>query len=251
MKVDALILGGGSSEKITLGKTPIRALLEIKGRPMLDYVVTALKVSPSINKIVLVIPSSSAQKNWGDRVKIVIGNGSITQNIQTGFSHLDQDKPVLTLSSDIPLITSQAVEDFLARCEKKQAQVYYPIIPREVVEEKFPGTKRTYVSLKEGSFTGGNLVLILPAVIKENAALVEKVFGLRKSPLGLARILGFKHILKFLARRLSLEEVERKVSVLIKARGCAIIAPYPEIGVDVDKDSDFELVKEILNTSRD
>jgi len=250
MKVDALILSGGKRpEKITREGSSVRGLIEIKGKPMLDYILAAVKSSPSIDRIVLVISSTVGVRDWGSRIEVVAGNGSITQNIQTGLNRLGEDKPVLTLAADIPLITPQAIEDFLARCEKKEAQVYYPIIPRREVEEKFPGSKRTYVTLKEGTFTGGNLALVIPSVIRENASLVEDVYRLRKSPIRLARILGLKFILKFLARRLSLKEVEKVASQLIKAKGCAIIAPYPEIGVDVDKDSDLEAVEKLIGST--
>ena len=250
MKVDALVLSGGkTSEKITFSNAPVRGLVEIKGKPMLDYIFVALKNTSSIDRIVLVIPSFVTAQNWGSRIEVVVGDGSISQNIQVGLDRLDSDKPVLTMAADIPLITPQAIEDFLARCEKKQAEIYYPIIPRKEVEEKFPGSKRTYVSLKEGTFTGGNLALIIPSIIRRNASLMEDVYRLRKSPLRLSRILGFKFILKFLTRRLSLEEVEKVASELIKAKGCAIIAPYPEIGVDVDKDIDLITVEKLLTLS--
>jgi hypothetical protein len=38
---------------------------------------------------------------------------------------------------------------------------------------------------------------------------------------------------------------ERRVSELVGVRGRAVISDYPEIGVDMDKASDLELIQEL------
>jgi hypothetical protein len=62
----------------------------------------------------------------------------------------------------------------------------------------------------------------------------------------LSRQIGLLFILKFLLKRLSLSEVELQFSKLLSIKGKAIVLDYPEIGIDVDKPSDLELVRKIL-----
>ncbi|HEY4687558.1 MAG TPA: hypothetical protein VIH20_05060, partial [Candidatus Subteraquimicrobiales bacterium] len=76
MKVDALILSGGKRpEKITREGSSVRGLIEIKGKPMLDYILAAVKSSPSIDRIALVISSTVGVRDWGNRIEVVAGNG--------------------------------------------------------------------------------------------------------------------------------------------------------------------------------
>ena len=60
------------------------------------------------------------------------------------------------------------------------------------------------------------------------------------------RMLGFVFILKFLAKQLSMGELEKRASSILGYKGVFIISPYPELGTDVDKPSDLQLVRKAL-----
>ena len=79
---------------------------------------------------------------------------------------------------------------------------------------------------------------------------MDRVLTLRKKPWKLAQLLGFSFMLKFFMQRLSLAELEKRVSQLLGVKGVAIISPYPEIGTDVDKPSDFELAERVIGAVR-
>ena len=134
----------------------------------------------------------------------------------------------------------------MSRCSQEEADIIYPLVKKPLNELKFPGVKRTYVYLKEGVVTGGNIILINPQIVPRNAQKAEDLVLLRKSPLRLAKYIGFRYIFKYLLRNLSLKEAEARVNELFQIKGKAIIVPYPEIGIDVDKPSDLELVRKVL-----
>lgn len=71
-------------------------------------------------------------------------------------------------------------------------------------------------------------------------AFVEK----RKSPIGLAKLVGWRFLVKFLLRLVTLKETEERVSRIFGIKGAVIISPFPEVGIDVDKPSDLALVRE-------
>jgi hypothetical protein len=102
--------------------------------------------------------------------------------------------------------------------------------------------KRTYVHLKEGTFTGGNLVVIDPAILVKHHLMIQRAVAMRKKPGQLARLLGVRLLIKFLLRTLSIHEIEARVAKMLGFKGAAIICPYPEVGIDVDKPSDLDLV---------
>jgi len=61
-----------------------------------------------------------------------------------------------------------------------------------------------------------------------------------------AKILGFKFVLKYLLKIITLDEIEEKVSNLVGYKSIAVIVSYPEIMIDLDKISDYELVQKHL-----
>ena len=69
---------------------------------------------------------------------------------------------------------------------------------------------------------------------------------MRKKPLKLAAWLGSFFILKLLLGRLSLADVEKRVSVLFGYRGCAVITDFACIGTDLDKAEEWAEAEKYL-----
>ncbi len=223
------------------------ALITIGSRYMVEYVVETLLHSRFIENIVVVGPQKELVKILKHpRVIIAEGGDTAIESLQISLRNLQNNVPVLIATSDIPLLSVAAVEDFISLCQAKPADVYYPIVPRDIIKASFPDVERTYVSLQEGVYTGGNLFLINPSVVDKCADLAQIIVNLRKSPLRLCQLMGLKFVIKFLLKKLSLPEVEEKVSELLGVTGVAVISCYSEIGVDVDKPSDLAIVTACL-----
>jgi len=248
--VDAVVLAGSNNDGPLRECSDVsyEALIPIGSKVMVEYVVEALLACPQIGRVLVVGPVAALSPVLtGERVSIIESPGGIMENIEAGLmSSLEADR-VLLVTSDIPMLTTQAVKDFLRLCGDMSGDLYYPIIPKPVVESKFPATRRTYVNLKEGVFTGGNLFLINPAIFKKCVENGQKIINLRKSPFGLCRLIGLGFVLKFLMRFLSISEAEQKVSLLLgRIKGIVVISKYPEVGVDVDKPADLALALRTL-----
>lgn len=250
VKVDAIVLAGGSAE--TVGRdAPYKGVVSIAGRPMVDYVLDALRAAEHIAKIAVVVPSAHGLGEWADRAdKIVVSDGGVVANLLAGVDSFGYERHVLALAADVPLLTGRAIEDFLAACGGRSAGVYYPIISREVAERAYPGVRRTYLHLRGGTFTGGNLVLVDPRLLVANRDVVQRAFAARKSPVGMIRILGLSFVWKFLTRRLPLPELEAKVGEVLGGAAVAVPVSDAEIGLDIDKPEDYELAVRLLEDSR-
>lgn len=245
MKIDAIVLAGGDARGLD-DTVPCKGLVPICDRPMVEYVVDALRASTRIGRIVTVLPDAG-RSSWQHKVdRVIINYGNVVENFLAGAEALGDAERILVLSGDVPLMTPDAIEDYLRRCEPFDADLYYPIATKESVEARFPGVQRTYMRTRNGTFTGGNIGLISPATIIANRDLMQSVFDARKSPFRLIRILGFPFVLKFLLRLLTIEELERKVSEIIGGRGKAVVVEHPEIGFDVDKPADLALATKML-----
>lgn len=242
-KVDVVVLAGGGG--IEEG-APVKALLSIGSRLMVDYVVEALRNSRKIERLVLVGPHD-LRSLYGREKRFLFAEQGSTHLVSftAGLEVLELPSPwVLACTGDIPFLTTEAVDDFICRCSKREADFYYPILRKEAVEKRFPGVKRTYAGLRDGTFTGGNLLLVRQQIINRSLPIAEQFVRLRKSPLALARLVGIGMLWKYFFGRLTVAEAECRVSELVGARGSAVISSYPEIGVDVDKISDLELAQE-------
>lgn len=250
--VDAVVLAGSRNDGPLKESSPapFEALIPVGGRAMVEYVVDALLGSRRVGQILVVGPVAELSPLLaGERVAITDSAGGIMENIEAGLNHLPGNNRVLLVTSDIPMLTTGAVDDFLDLCGDMSGDLYYPIISKQVVEDRFPSTRRTYVTLKEGIFTGGNLFLMNPAVFKRCVENGQKIIDQRKSPLGLCRLVGLGFVIKFLLRSLTVGEAEKKVSQLLGINGVVVVSGFPEVGVDVDKPGDLELVLRTMKTT--
>jgi hypothetical protein len=234
--VDTVILAGDKEG---------RAQLPVASRPMLTWVIAALQASGCISRLA-VVGAPQLAADIPPEITLVPAGATTVDSAINGAAVFPAAAWLLLVTADIPLLKPEAVRDFLERCRQRSADFYYPIVSRENNEASYPGVKRTYVRLRDGTFTGGNMVLMRTAALKACASRGQELVRLRKSPLRLSQLIGLKFIIKFLTRRLTIAEAEKHFSRLLGVRGAAIISPYPEIGIDVDKESDLELARRVL-----
>lgn len=249
---DAVVLaGGGKPEPLTeQEQVSNKAFILIKGRPLLTYILEALQESPSIEKIAVVGPARelSELSASGYRFETVPERDSMLENLAAGFESVDPKRLCLVATGDIPLINAAVIEEFLSLCEPHDHDLYYPILDRETCISHFPETERTYVRLREGRVTGGNVVLINPKWYLQNRDRLEMFISYRKKPLKLFRIMPLSLVLKYALKTLTLNDLERYLSRLMGLKARAIPCQCAELGLDVDKISDLAVVKKALES---
>lgn len=242
----ALILAGKQSDGPLAHLHPNKAMIRVHQKEMIRYVIDAVKATGLVDQIAVV----GAREDLAPilpYVDTVVEEGvDLADNVLRGTSIFGDEEEILVLTSDIPMITPEAIEDFVKQCSKVQADFYYPIVRREVNDKKYPGVKRTYVKIKDGSFTGGNIFLVKAKAVKTCIKRAKVFLSYRKAPWKMVRELGIGFALKFLLGTLTIAQLEERVSKLFGIRGKAVISEYPEIGTDVDKESDLQLVMSLL-----
>ena len=245
---DAIILAGGACPWLKkLSGTEYRAVAMLDGRPLVSYIIDALQACDAIDKITI----SGTQRELAGidlpaGVQVVEASGTMLDNTLAAIRATNGTKPVLFVTDDVPLLTAEAVTDFLQKVKDQDADVFYPIIPKSACLRDFPAGKRTYVTFKDGIFTGGNILLVNPEVVANCKGVAEQVFAKRKYPWKLCSWLGWSFVLKFLLHRLEVKDVEARASQLLGFRGKAIITEFAEIGMDVDKEADWHLIETCL-----
>ena len=127
--------------------------------------------------------------------------------------------------------------------QKSDGNVFYNAITRQVMESRYPGSHRTYVHLKDYEVCGGDMNALRLSVLDTENPMWKRLVEARKSPLKQASIIGYDILLSLLLRRLTLPQAEKRVSLRLGIQGRAILCPYAEVGMDVDKPHQLELMQ--------
>ncbi len=265
--VGVVVLAGGQAKPemaAATGQTN-RALMPVAGVPMLDRVLAALEGADSVGDIAVVgsLPDSTRYLRVDD-------HGGFVDNLFAGLAALPESgsvpRPpssvlptpaserdnVIIATADLPFLTSEAVEDLVWRGLALQADIVYPVVSVADCYARFPGVRRTAVRTREGEFTGGNLVLARRSFLERQRRRLEQAYALRKSPLGLAKLLGPGILLRFGASRLvgpwalGITHLERAVSGLLGGDARCLISPYPELATDIDRPEDLLAAERLL-----
>ncbi len=246
MKIDAVILGGGGVEEWFAGEcVPNKGMLDIAGRPMVEYVIDALKKSQAVGRIIL-IGDGYNEHIIGMSDLHLPDSGSLKGNIDQGFAAAGTEYVLIT-TSDVPLVTGNTYDSVINSLIDMGCDLGLPVITKEDTEKKLPGTKRTFVKLKEGLVKVGNLFFARKEAYKKIEPIVEETSKRRKSAIKQALQLGVPFLLRLLIlKNVSLPELENRVSKILGVATRAPILPCPELGVDVDKMSDLDFCRKYL-----
>ena len=249
MTTNAVVLAGGknSPEMAKVTGTENRALTPLGTRTMLEYVVSALAGAPSVGEIIVVgeVPSS-------EHYTQVAPKETLLENLLAGLDAAGDGERVLISTSDIPFLTPAVVEDFLTRALATRADLCCSYVPLALCYAKYPEMKRTAVTLAEGKFTLGNLMLVSPKFLRAQEGVIAAAYAARKSPVGIARLLGGGLLLRvlgaqsFLPGLLPVATLDAEVSRVLGGRAVGICSAYAEIGTDIDKPEDVALARRLL-----
>ncbi|HEY8344452.1 MAG TPA: nucleotidyltransferase family protein [Bacillota bacterium] len=239
----AVILAGAEGISGT-GELSYKAGLSLGNDTMLGKVIDVVSKIKSVERIVVVGAESLLKEKERKKVWRIIAPGkSFFANLEQGILSIPGEEEVLVVASDLPLITSQACADFITKCRSRQADVYYPVIPKELYENAYPGSERTYIKLSDGVYTGGNMVLMKTSFFRRHRKLIRLAINLRKRPWILALYFGLGFWGKFARKSLTINDIEEIIKKKYKFRGAAIISHYSELGFDIDSQEDLNWIR--------
>jgi hypothetical protein len=168
-------------------------------------------------------------------------------NAIAGLKWLTEYNPtprhIIGTSSDIPTVTSAIVEDLIQTCTPFDHDLYYTVVTQDVMEKRFPHSKRTYVQFKDLHVAGGDMFIFKTSLVTANPELMEAMSNSRKHAWKLARIVGLRTLIKYLFHRLSLQEVEQAGGRLIDGTVKTVLFPQAELAMDADKADQVKLLQ--------
>ena len=253
-RLDALILAGAppdTPDPLAVAEGVERkVMIDLHGRPMLWWVLQSLRGSGRLNRLIVLGGEPEDIAGIEGPIECVPLQGKLLDNVLVGLQRLialnPQAELALIVGGDVPLLTPEMVRYFIDACLAVEADLHYPVVERAVMEGRFPGSARTFVPLREGRFCGGDIIMVRVDVALAQQELIRDLLARRKSPWQQARLIGVSTLIKLLLRRLSIAGAERAGSRALGIRGKAIISPYAELGMDVDKPHHLAIARQTL-----
>jgi len=229
--IDTILLAGGGS-----AAAGNKAFLEVAGRPMVWYVARALAGAPSVGRVIGVGSTDDLRRAGEPYLSEVVAetDGTLVDNLVAGLARVSTPTRALVAASDIPLLTSDAIEEFLAACAKEEADFYYPIVPQNILEDRYPGARKTFTRVRDGAFTGGSIYLFNPGIVPRVRELIDKMVRARKKPWLMASYIGWSTAVKLASGRLTIKETEETLGALTHLVLRAVIMDRPEVALDAD-----------------
>lgn len=254
--MDAILLAGGipapdSPLYAHTGGKP-KAAIKIGDKSMIQWVLDALEESSSIDHIILVGDEDLREDLHSTKILDFKPAGDdFIHNFQLGaatlLSHKSDAERVALVSCDIPFLTPESVDWVIQTSIKSNKDLYYCVIEQSQMEKRFPESARSYVKLRDMNVCGGDLGVIKLELYKDRKDFWRKLIEARKTHLHQARLIGFDVLFLLLLGRLSLDDAVFRVSKRLDITGQALVCPYPEIGMDIDKPYQLELARKELS----
>jgi hypothetical protein len=216
---------------------------------MFAWVVQALAESRHVDQVIIVgLEESDVNAAGLPLAPVVLPDcGGAIKNVASALRWMrDNHRPdseVMVSSADIPLLTGDTIDAFVAQCQPVDALLYYCLVTRDSIEARFPESGRTYTRLKDVDIAGGDLVIAQRVIEFTNQPLWEAVADARKHAWQLARLVGPLTLAKLLFRRLTIADIEEIGSRLLGGPVKIILSSYPELAMDADKPQQVELIR--------
>ncbi len=249
--MDAVVTAGGVPQPgeplypYTQGKP--KALLDICGKPMIQWVLDALSGAKQVENVVIIGLPKTNGVSCTKPIWFLPNQVGMIENLICGINQVLVVNPTasraLLVSSDIPAITPEIVDWEIDTTLPKDVDLCYNVAKRETVEKRYPGSRRTYTKLKDMDLCGGDLNVVHTSLASRNLDIWHKLVETRKNPIKQAAILGLDTLLLVLLRAITLEEAVQKVTSRLNMTGTAIVSPYAELVMDVDKPHQLELMR--------
>lgn len=250
--IDAVVLAGGPHDSVAAlqAGAPNKAFVDVCGTTLVGRVLAALRESGAIGRSVVVAPPSMhghpdlalADELRPDGVRI-------TESLRNGLKNFAPHEDALVIASDMPVLTAAAVNDFITRVRALDADIAYGCVEKRIHMRRFPEVPHTWAKMCDGTFCGGGIVGIKPRVLPQLERFIERLGAARKRPFRLASLFGWDMLARYALGRLAIAQAEARAEKILGAPVRALISPFPETAVNVDRVSDVELARRLVSSA--
>lgn len=221
---------------------PTKAMIDIGGQPVVRRTVEALLAAKRVLDVTVAIkPGSPVREAVADLATVVEAQGpTILDTIDAAMALHGGERMLLLATGDLALLTPDSVDDFVAQGLASGAELVYPVVARQVMQTQMPCEQRTFVALRGGDVTGGNLFLISPEFVRRERERIGGIYAARKNAIAMARFFGPGFVVAFVLHLLTLDGVVARAERLLNCRCKVVRSEYPEVAFDIDNPEHVE-----------
>lgn len=253
--MDAIVTAGGIPQPndplYPYSNGSSKALIDVAGKPMIQWVLDALGNSKKVDNVIIIGLSAKSELTCKKPLHYVSNQGRMLANIVAGVNKSlelhKKNEYVLIVSSDIPTLQGNMVDWLVNTAMQTKDEIYYGVCPQEVMEARFPTSKRTYTHLSDMDVCGADVNIIHVNQVTQHLDTWEALIGNRKSPLRQAAVIGLDTLYRLWRRQFTLKQLEQRASERIGIKGRAIVWKHAEPCMDVDKPHQLELMRADLS----
>lgn len=256
MTVTAVILAGrrsGSHDPLAAAAdVPLKSLVPVAGKALIDHVIAALMASPSITSIRIVVDEIDLMERHLKRVfpapdtpiVLVPAAYHLVDSVMAGAK--DAAFPLLITTADNVMLTPDSVEEFVAGAKASEDGVAFAMARREAVQAAHPEGQRRFYRFSDGEFSNCNTYWIGA----ESALSAAETFRFGgqfiKFPSRIAKTFGVMNLLRFYLGRgtvdASFNSIGRRMGFPVRM----VELSDGAIAVDVDNERSHRVAEKLL-----
>lgn len=253
--MDVIVIAGGIPERedplYTFTQGGYKAMLELCGKPMIQWVLDALSKAPSVGRVAVVGLPSITALDCEKPLLMLSESGEMVENVRLGALELAKQnlgaKKVLIVPVDLPAITVEMIEWLIAQIEESDHELYGFFLSRKAVEAIDKDERRTFVHLKNDEVCLADVAgLQIAFANRPEHPLWKQLVEARKSPTRQAALLGYDVLFLLMLRQLSIKEAEASINRRLGIDACAIACSFPELALDLDRQHSFDVLSNLL-----
>ena len=244
LQFDVVIPAGGTIDAEFTQRigSPYRALAPLgpEGTSVLQHIVDTLRATGKVGQIVCIAPPPVQSIVRGVDRWLPAGFSG-PQNILDGLSCVRPDALALVCTSDLPLITPEAVMHFVSALTPEAAVAVGLVRADTYNAAYFDAPPSAFVELRDtGPVTLAGLFAVCPATLFRQQALLDALFGARKSQARMAGILGPRLLMAWATRSLTQAALTARAETILGASVQVVNHMDPALAYDMDTVDDYD-----------
>lgn len=226
-----------------------KALLPIRGKPMLSYPLAALLASEAVGRVIVCGQDSdglAAAIADMPGVDFQVSEASIARTIER--LSRDLGGPLLVTTADHVLLTAEMIEHFLSGARGHDLAI--GMVEQRVLRRAGLDSRRTWLKFRSGNWSGANLFWLggaecIPLVrfwadIEQERKKGRRIISAFGPALALSAALRLGDVHSLVARAGRRFGLDAKVVAMPQAEAC----------IDADKPADLILIDQLLDSRR-
>ena len=247
---NALILAAGRGPGDPMAKAygvVNKCVIPVAGVPMLARVAKALKDSGQCATILVSIEDRAiAVGALGEKIATIAPAASAPASVIAAVKSGAPAFPVLVTTGDHALLTPDMVRYFCQSAEQSGADFTVGLAAAGTILAAYPQSVRTFFRLGTTRVSGCNLFALRNGKALKLLDRWQYLEPVRKKPWRLVAAFGILPLLRYLTGRLELDDALAILSEKFGIKAGAVLMPFAEAAIDVDKPADKNLAEEIL-----